>query len=156
MEKTQQVKEQALAWFREIATPLSPGKSAVLKGFELAWPHLAGADREAWKAWVKETVARASSGAAHSPEGLWLYVLNDGPGGDLTRPRKVPAGERWKTIDRASTEYREVIREARAASGHPPLAYALRAISEGRTAQEVYQAWEEAGSPAPEDFPYPW
>jgi hypothetical protein len=156
MEKVERPqKQQAFEWFRGAASPLSPASSTVAKAWEHAWrPLEAGADLGAWKTWVTQTVSRASSRSAHSPEGLWLHLLRDGPGGDLTKAQRPSAQQRWAEIDKRSEAYVRMIREARETGGHPPLEYAMRALQQGRTPADVYEAWEAAGRP--EDFPYPW
>ena len=37
----------------------------------------------------------------------------------------------------------------------PPLSHALRAVTEGRDPQVIWDAWVAAGYPHPDKFPYP-
>lgn len=77
---------------------------------------------------------------------------------------KLSAEERAALLERRNrleqAEREEQSRKARALpfyglNTRPPLAHALRAVTEGRNPQVIWDAWAAAGFPRPDVFEYP-
>lgn len=156
-------KRDALPWFeaelRESGLLDRPG---IYRAFELAWEHTDGALPERWRGWVRQAVQQAKSNAKSNPGGLLLEVLRNGPRVDLSEAASAEHDEtpaetraRWtrEDLERQKREAAELPFAGR--KTRPPLWLGLRAVEAGRDPHEVYEAWEAAGFPPPEEFQGP-
>jgi len=146
-------------WFQANLDKLDADNSATIEGFELAYSVLeSGALVERWRGWVCQTVQDALSRARSNPVGLWLTLLRQGPGGDLTKPAtKAQTAQAAHAIRAAETD--AYIAEINATPRAPaPSMVAVCDLKEcrGMTYVEalavVTAEWERQGQPWPEDF----
>lgn len=136
---------------------------AITRAWLRAREHGEGALREPWRGWVRQMVQLTRSKAKSGPAGYLLRLLENGPAEDLSSPAPEPERTETPAETRARWTREDLERQKREAAElpfagrktRPPLWLGLRAVEAGRDPHEVYEAWEAAGFPPPEEFQGP-